>query len=94
LLRPVNPRASRNASMVASVPLLVKRTASAEGTMRQKRSAASNSAGVAAAKCEPSAMAWYTVSTIAGWACPWISAPNDIMKSVYWLPSRSQTCEP
>ena len=43
--------------MVASLPVLVNRTASAEGTMLRKRSAASTSADVAAAKCEPSAMA-------------------------------------
>jgi hypothetical protein len=28
-----------------------------------------------------------------GCACPWMSAPNDIMKSTYSLPSASHTCE-
>ena len=43
---------------------------SADGTMRRKRSAASTSADVAAAKCEPSAMACETTSTIFGCAWP------------------------
>jgi len=47
--------------MVASLPVLVKRTTSADGTIRRKRSAASTSAEVAAAKCEPSAIAAETV---------------------------------
>ena len=68
--------------MVASLPVLVKRTASADGTMRQKRSAASISADVAAAKCEPSATASETTETSVGCAWPWMSAPNDIMKSI------------
>src|SRR5580692_1669710 len=80
--------------MVASLPLLVKRTASAVGTIRQKRSDASISDGVAAAKCEPSAIDCETTSTILGCECPWMSAPNDIMKSTYSFPSRSQTCDP
>src|SRR3954470_18490266 len=80
--------------MVASVPVLVKRTASADGTIRQKRSAASNSAGVLAAKCDPSDITFETVETSAGCACPWIKAPNDIMKSVYWLLSTSHTWVP
>ena len=46
--------------MVASLPVLAKRTTSAEGTMRRRRSAASTSAEVAAAKCEPCAMACET----------------------------------
>ena len=52
--------------MVASVPLLVKRTVSAVGTMRQTRSAASASAGVLDAKCEPVAIALVTAETIRG----------------------------
>ena len=52
--------------MVASLPVLVNRTTSADGTMRRKRSAASTSAEVAAAKWEPSAIASETVLTSMG----------------------------
>jgi len=80
--------------MVASLPVFVKRTTSADGTMRRNRSAVSTSADVAAAKCDPSAIASQTVFTIVAFACPWMSAPNDIMKSIYSLPSISQTRDP
>src|SRR5712692_5681411 len=80
--------------MVASLPVLVKRTTSADGTMRRKRSAASTSAEVAAAKCAPSDIACETTETSVGCACPWMSAPKDIMKSTYSFPSESQTCDP
>src|SRR5580704_15010071 len=80
--------------MVASLPVLVKRTTSADSTMRRKRSAASISADVAAAKCEPSAMAAETTEAKWAFAWPWISAPKDIMKSTYSLLSASQTREP
>ena len=79
--------------MVASLPVLVKRTTSADGTMLRKRSAASTSAEVAAAKCDPCAMASDTTETSLGWAWPWMSAPKDIIKSTYSLLSASQTCE-
>src|SRR5581483_1852079 len=75
-------------------PVLVKRTTSADGTIRRKRSAASVSAGVAAAKCDPVAIASETTSASLGCACPWMRAPNDIMKSTYSLSSTSHTWEP
>jgi hypothetical protein len=52
--------------MVASLPVLVKRTTSADGTIRQKRSAASTSADVVAAKCDPSAIASEATATSFG----------------------------
>ena len=62
-MRPVWARARRRASMVASLPVLAKRTTSAEGTIQRKRSAASISAEVAAAKCDPSPMVSETTET-------------------------------
>ena len=71
--RPVNARAARIANIVASVPELVKRTRSIEGTRRISSSASSTSVSVGAAKADPRRTWASTAATTAGWAWPRIS---------------------
>ncbi len=49
---------------------------------------------VGAAKCVPSSIRAFTAAAIVGFACPTHITPKPLWKSVYWLPSTSQTCEP
>ena len=53
LSRPVKPRATRTALIVASVPELTMRTSSTEGTASQIRRASSTSSSVGAPKLVP-----------------------------------------
>ena len=71
--RPVNARAARMANMVASVPELVNRSRSIEGTRRRISSASSTSVSVGAAKADPRRTCASTAATTAGWAWPRIS---------------------
>jgi hypothetical protein len=61
--------------MVASVPDDTSRTCSTEGTRAQMASARSTSRSVGAPYDVPSAAARCTASTMAGWACPAMTAP-------------------
>jgi hypothetical protein len=67
--RPVKPRASRIADIVASVPELTRRTWSI-GVRATISAASSTSPGVGVPKLVPRAAADWTASTTAGWACP------------------------
>src|SRR6266480_6973079 len=62
-LRPLAPRASRSADMVASVPELTNRTNSSPGTSRASCSAISVSAWVGAPKESPRPAASWTAAT-------------------------------
>jgi hypothetical protein len=53
---------------------LVKRTRSADGSRSQSKVASSTSSGVGSGNDEPRASRRVAASTIAGCACPWISA--------------------
>ena len=68
LLRPVNPRASRTADMVASVPEFTSRTCCTGSTRAMISSARSISASVGAPNDKPVVAAVCTASTTAGWA--------------------------
>ena len=72
--RPVKARAPLIATITASLPELVKRTRSAEGTRSQRSAARSTSSGVGSGNEAPSASRRVAASTMAGWAWPWISA--------------------
>ena len=63
--------------MVASVPDEVIRSISTLSMRRATSVARSTSPGVAAPKLVPWEAASTTASTIAGWACPWISGPHE-----------------
>ena len=73
--RPVEARATWRASIVASVPLLVNRTSSAEGTSPHTRSAHSASSSCDEPACSSRWAARLTASTIAGGLWPSSSAP-------------------
>ena len=91
--RPVNPRARWTASIVDSVPEFVKRQC---GRPQRRRSSSATmiEPSVGAAKCVPSSIRALTAAPIVGFACPTHITPKPLWKSVYWLPSTSQTCEP
>ena len=91
--RPVNPRARWTASIVDSVPELVKR----QWGMPQRRrssSATTIEPSVGAAKWEPWSIRALTAAEIAGLAWPTHITPKPLWKSTYSLPSTSQTCAP
>ena len=79
--RPVNPRASRSADMVASVPEDTSRIRSSEGNAACSASPRAISRSVEAPKVVPSAAALRMASSTSGSACPRISGPHDPMKS-------------
>lgn len=81
LARPVKPRASRTALMVASVPELTRRTRSTGATRPIISAASSLSAGVGAPNDRPEAAAFATASTTAGWAWPRIIGPHEQTRS-------------
>ena len=81
LARPVKPRASRTALMVASVPELTMRTRSTGATRPMISAASSVSDGVGAPKDSPSAATRCTASTTAGWAWPRIIGPHEHTRS-------------
>ena len=74
-------RASRIALIAASVPELVIRIISAEGTRATTSSASSTSASVAAPKLVPPTAAVSTAASTAGWAWPRISGPQEPTQS-------------
>ena len=73
--RPVKARAMRSACMLASVPVLERRTLSM-WVIRVKRSATSISTGVVAAKRTPFWIASATRRVTSGWACPRMMGPK------------------
>jgi len=75
--RPVKPRASRIALIVASVPEDTRRTISMLGTRATSSSASSISASVGAPKVSPRAAASCTARTVSGSAWPRISGPHE-----------------
>lgn len=80
LARPVKPRASRIADMVASVPELTSRTCST-GVRSTISAASSTSPGVGVPKLVPSVAASRTASTTSGWAWPRINGPQEQTRS-------------
>ena len=80
-VRPVTPRASRIALIVASVPELTSRTCSTGSTRPMIASASSISAAVGAPKDSPPVAAARTASTTAGCACPRIIGPQEQTRS-------------
>jgi len=79
--RPVTPRASRTALMVASVPELTSRTCCTGPTRSMITSASSTSRSVGAPKDSPSSAAARTASTTAGCAWPRIIGPHEHTRS-------------
>ena len=75
--RPVKPRASRIALIVASVPELTIRTSSIDGISLQIRRATSVSITVGAPNERPSAAIACTARTTVGSAWPRIAGPHD-----------------
>ena len=75
--RPVAPRARRIALIVASVPEETQRTASIEGTASVSTSARRTSPSVGAPNEDPAATAFVAADTMAGWAWPAISGPQE-----------------
>ena len=88
--RPVNPRASRMADIVASVPELTRRTFQlprrATRSLRQ-----AEPRGTRAPNERPCAAVSFTDSMTAGCACPRIAGPHEPTGSTYSLPSASTT---
>ena len=93
LSRPVAARATRIASIVASVPELTNRIWSS-WKRSQIASASATVTSVLTAKCVPDDAAFVIASTIFGWACPTTLTPNPLWKSKYSLPSTSHAREP
>jgi hypothetical protein len=77
LLRPVNPRASRMALIVASVPELTMRTSSIDGTSSMIRRATMVSISVGAPNDRPFTAVCCTARITAGSACPRIMGPQE-----------------
>jgi hypothetical protein len=71
-----NARAMRSAKNVASEPLDVKRTCSAQGTARINSSASSMIGSLRSMKVVPRANCRLTASTTAGWAWPSTIGPE------------------
>jgi hypothetical protein len=79
LSRPVAPRASRTADIVASVPEETKRTFRIDGTAATTASAISLSRSVGAPKLVPSSRARVTSARTVGWPWPRIIGPQEPM---------------
>jgi hypothetical protein len=77
LLRPVKPRASRNADIVASVPEETRRTSSIDGSRRHSVSAISISISVGAPNDSPRVAVSLTAATTLGCAWPRTAGPHD-----------------
>src|SRR6185503_5893712 len=92
LSRPVAARATRIASIVASVPELTNRICSS-WKRSQIASASATVSGVVTAKWIALLAALVSASTILGWAWPTTLTPKPPWKSLYSLPSTSQTLE-
>jgi hypothetical protein len=93
LSRPVAARATRIASIVASVPEFTMRICST-WNRSQIASASATVFGVVTAKWIAFSAAFLSASTIFGWACPTTLTPNPPWKSLYSVPSTSQTLDP
>jgi hypothetical protein len=93
LSRPVAARATRSASIVASVPELTNRICSS-WNRSQICSASAIVASVVTAKWMPWSAMSRIASTILGCAWPTTLTPNPPWKSTYSVPSTSQTFEP
>ncbi len=79
LARPVTPRATRMADIVASVPDETNRTFAIDGTAATTASAISTSRIVGAPKLVPSASAPATAARTSGWPWPRIIGPHEPM---------------
>ena len=79
--RPVKPRATRSADIVASVPEETSRIFSIDGIMKRTSSPNSTSRAVGAPKVVPCEAAWMMATTTSGSACPRISGPHEPTKS-------------
>ncbi len=77
--RPVTPRATRTADIVASVPDETNRTFSIEGTAAATASAISISRTVGAPKLDPSSSDRATAALTLGSAWPRIIGPHEPM---------------
>ncbi len=82
LSRPVKPRARRTADMVASVPLLHRRTFWIDGKNRTISSAMVTSPSVGVPKLVPRSRAAAIAARIRGWLWPWIAGPQVQTKSI------------
>ncbi len=91
--RPVAARARWMASIVDSVPELVKRHCG-RPKRRWSSSATTIEPSVGAAKCDPRPARSLTAATMAGLAWPTHITPKPLWKSTYSFPSTSHTCEP
>ena len=91
--RPVAARATRTASIVASVPEFTNRIRST-WKRRQISSASETVASVVTAKWMAPSAARLMAATIFGLAWPTTFTPNPPWKSVYSVPSTSQTFDP
>ncbi len=91
--RPVKPRASRIADMVASVPLETKRTFST-GVRATISSASSTSGSVGVPYDVPRATASATADRTSGCAWPSSIGPQEQTRSTYSLPSTSVSQAP
>ncbi len=88
--RPVAPRARWTASIVASVPELLKRHC---GRPKRRFSSVATAIepSVGAAKWVPSSTRAFTAAPTVGFAWPMHMTPKPLWKSTYSLPSTSQT---
>jgi hypothetical protein len=91
--RPVTARARCTASIVDSVPEFVKRQW-ARPQRRRSSSATTIEPSVGAAKCVPSSICALTAAAIRSLAWPTHMTPKPLWKSMYLVPSTSQTCAP
>ena len=89
LERPVNPRARRSALIVASVPLLTRRTCSTGSTRETISSASRTSFSLGVPKLKPRVAASCTAARTAGWVWPRIIGPQEQTRSTYSRPSAS-----
>ena len=80
--RPLNARAQRSVINVASLPELVKRSCSTDGTRERMISASATWLRVGAAYADPRCICSVTALTTAGFAWPSISDVKLFMKSM------------
>src|SRR5215208_3552514 len=92
--RPVTPRATRKAAIVASVPEFTMRTISIDGTSVVSRSAICTSSAVGAPNAVPSCACRMMAAATAGCAWPRSIGPHEPMKSMSSCPSTSHTRAP
>jgi hypothetical protein len=90
---PVAARATRIASIVASVPEFTKRICS-NWNRSQIASARAIVSGVVTAKWIAFSAARCSAATIFGWAWPTTLTPKPPWKSLYSVPSTSKTLDP